>query len=210
MLRPCDIAKLLSALRCELTPMERKAHMDLLDDIFWDRTELSHVMNLPLTLHLFGSDMGLIETRLSQPEFRFGETRRLNIFILISAPIGQPWESAECPRWACIDASHEDINAYAYDNARLGDTTPWIPLSGRLTSRLFGFPFHFDNTLKIPCLTITNGKIEKSWQHGRIYSKERLESVISTRQDCIENYFVVGEAEVGSYIVFQLKRSRQI
>lgn len=88
MLRPYDIAKLAASLACELTKAEKRAYMDVTDDIFPDRSELDRIQDKGCCIHIFGADLAKLRLRLQRPlyyERQVGHIR-LHIYVLISSP----------------------------------------------------------------------------------------------------------------------------
>lgn len=208
LLRPHDIARLTAALNCELTKKERLRFMNILDDIFPDRTEVDAIQNFHLRIQLFGADILSLEQRLLRPEKRHGASRPLNIFALVSAPVGNPWGDAERPRWTRLNSSYDDINVYTYNYAKVGDTTPWVPINGRLISRTFGFPYNVDQAqLRMPCWTIENGNQKYLLQHGYVFSRRMFEDAINKASFLPQDCFVTAMLETGTHVVFSFPRS---
>ena len=88
MLRPFDIANLLSAIQCEVSCWERQRHMDVIDDILQDSRDISVMKDLGMTVRIFGSDIAILERRLRHPlEFQNSSTNRpFYVFVVVTSP----------------------------------------------------------------------------------------------------------------------------
>lgn len=208
MLRPYDIAKLANALECELTKEERSQSMMLLDDVFQDTDELNKTQESGLRVHLFGTDTLLLQDRLLHPRRYLQRSSPFNVFVLVTAPVGNPRGTADFPSWIRINTSFEDINTFAYDYTTVGDKTPWIPISGRLISHAFGSPFNTDQKhLRMPCFTFQSGKLLYSLQNGNIFSGQLFHDAMQDPFFAHEgSIFVAARVEPDTYLVYYFIR----
>ncbi|KAF2194725.1 hypothetical protein K469DRAFT_725935 [Zopfia rhizophila CBS 207.26] len=93
MLVPFDIAKLIIASNRELSSWERKRHMDVLDDIFQDSSEIDLMKKIGMEVRIFGSDLDVLEERLKDPCAyleKFTKDHRFHVFVVA---IGRPQDS---------------------------------------------------------------------------------------------------------------------
>jgi len=90
MLSPFDIAKFLEAAESELTPWERKTHMNILDDIFKDNAHIPLMRKLGMEVKIFGFDLEIMEQRLHNPQEylnKFGTHFSFNVFVVVTSQL---------------------------------------------------------------------------------------------------------------------------
>jgi hypothetical protein len=98
LLRPFNIAKLLSSTQCELSRYERQRDMDVTDGIFKDNTDFTVMRSLRMTIRLFRSDLEVVERRLQHPRTyleRFRSSHTFHIFMLVSGSIQEEDSKSE-------------------------------------------------------------------------------------------------------------------
>ncbi|KAF2023172.1 hypothetical protein EK21DRAFT_95133 [Setomelanomma holmii] len=87
MLCPFDISKLVLAIGSDLSPSEKKNHLDVLDDIFEESGVIRLMARLGLTIRIFGADINTLRKRVLQPaEFlaRSPVDRPFQVFVLVT------------------------------------------------------------------------------------------------------------------------------
>ena len=114
MLLPSEISSLLSALNCSVTEWERSTHMDLMHEIFEDIKELRMILDLGLTVQIFGSDLEKLKARIDHPSARsYVVDGGFHIFILISdrqSRRGLSTLHKDFRHMACGDRAMEDMS----------------------------------------------------------------------------------------------------
>ena len=188
MLRPYDIAKLASALDCDLTQAEYRRFMEVVDDIFPDRSELKKLQDKGCCIHVFGADLEKIQLRLKKPlvyERDFGSSN-IHVYFLVSSPKRSLGYTVQ-PRWVRINSSYSDVNVNIYDNTLTGHFTPWIHMRPDTLEKVLGRPFLHVSSLqpirqqRIPCICL-NGRSQKFiFLYGDWRPRDWMESNIRDR-----------------------------
>ncbi|KAK3216195.1 hypothetical protein GRF29_8g2555733 [Pseudopithomyces chartarum] len=189
MLRPYDIAKLAASLACELTKAEKRAYMDVTDDIFPDRSELDKIQDKGCCIHIFGADLAKLRLRLQRPlyyERQVGHIR-LHIYVLISSPEHSLGNTVH-PRWVRINSTYTDVVVNAYDNTLMGHHTPWVPMRSDLMESTLGKRFLHTELLQpvqqqfVPC-TRLHGRSQRFISlYGDCRPKQWMDQNILDRQ----------------------------
>ncbi|KAF2866230.1 hypothetical protein BDV95DRAFT_649826 [Massariosphaeria phaeospora] len=152
LLRHFDIANALAALDCSLSEWEIKTHMNIMDDIFDDRSEIDVMLNLGFHIHIFGADLHTMRTRLKCPYYyhhNFQKDHQLHIFVVVSdylrlLPILEfiplflyKWASSTDPTiiWASIPNTCQNVWIHSYQQS----LSPQMPMSRTLTAHVLGY-----------------------------------------------------------------------
>ena len=211
MLRPHDIARLAAALGCDLTKAERNRFMDIIDDIFPDRSELRKLQELGCRIDIFGTDMRKLALRLSSPryyerQFGFGY---LQVFVLVSSPERSLGSTIQ-PRWVQIDSSYRDIRVSVYDNTMIGITTPWVPMRSDLMERVLGIHTGFLYPMQqqlVPCTRLEAGVQSCSFFRSQLKPRTWLESHLDNQDSHFKgprNSSIVAPCQSHSYVLLQV------
>ncbi|KAF2726739.1 hypothetical protein EJ04DRAFT_557818 [Polyplosphaeria fusca] len=87
LLSPYDIAKFLVAIRCDISKRERETYMNILDELLEDTRDFELMKELSWTVLIFGSDLNILQGRLSDPLTYLAEyqaERVFNIFVVVT------------------------------------------------------------------------------------------------------------------------------
>ena len=188
-LRPYDITKLVVALGCDLTEAKRKLYLDIVDDIFPNRSELNKLQNKECCIHVFGADLTRLQLRLNRPLYyaRFFGATPLNIYVLVSSP-GRSLGYTVQPRWVLTTSAYNNIKLSAYDNTCVGHTMPWIHIRPEVIENILGKHFLHTTLLQpiqqqlVPCIRIQGGSQRSILLYGDSKPRYWMESNLLNRQ----------------------------
>lgn len=207
MLAPFDIAKLLEATRSTLSHWERGRHMDVIDDIFSDTSQLSR----DGPLRIFGSDLSLMEQRIKNPcQFlkEYGAEYNFHIFIVgyhepkvqphsirfrsTSSPSYAPhtyplWNMPQSFTWNPYFKSRPNVSIRSYF---ADPNCPVLYISRPLISRVFGYQDPRAILLNLsdlftPCMLLKNGMREVSRKKGELTMGFIMEKLASARRNIV-------------------------
>jgi hypothetical protein len=152
LLSPYDIAKVLQCLDCKLTRTEWNTHMDIINDIFLERSHIDSLLRFGLRIYLFGFDLQILSERLKDPlhyDQQYGKNYILYVFAIVSTPTSNQMLSIHQPQlpcfppvsvnssWRRLKGTHSTIQVYVHNHTSQHDI-PWVNVDKSLIGYVFG------------------------------------------------------------------------